>query len=103
MKVSLTLSLFFRLSDEGPSGHDNLYPEFPAEVIKSLATRGEFYFLWLTRCRLTLKINDFRPLWHSRRCGVNAQLGGESVEESWIQVNFMVMSYNAVWQQPIGM
>ncbi len=26
MKVSLTLSLFFRLSDEGPSGHDKFVP-----------------------------------------------------------------------------
>ncbi len=25
------------------------------------------------RRRLSLKMNDFRPLWRSRRCGVNAQ------------------------------
>ncbi len=30
-------------------------------------------------------------------------LDGESVEESWNQVNFMVMSYDAVRRQPIGM
>ncbi len=30
-------------------------------------------------------------------------LGGEGVEESWNQVNFMVMSYDAVRRQPIGM
>ncbi len=30
-------------------------------------------------------------------------LDGESIEESWNQVNFMVMSYDAVWRQPIGM
>ncbi len=30
-------------------------------------------------------------------------LDGESVEESWNQVSFMVMSYDAVRQQPIGM
>ncbi len=45
MKVSLTLSLFFRLSDEGHSGHDKFVPEFPEEVMKSLATRGEFFFV----------------------------------------------------------
>ncbi len=30
-------------------------------------------------------------------------LDGEGVEESWNQVNFMVMSYDAVRRQPIGM
>ncbi len=30
-------------------------------------------------------------------------LDDESVEESWNQVNFMVMSYDAVRRQPIGM
>ncbi len=30
-------------------------------------------------------------------------LDGESVEESWNQVNFMVMSYDAVRRQAIGM
>ncbi len=30
-------------------------------------------------------------------------LDGESVEESWNQVNFMLMSYDAVRRQPIGM
>ncbi len=30
-------------------------------------------------------------------------LDDESVEESWNQVNFMVMSYDAVGRQPIGM
>ncbi len=29
MKVSLTLSLFFRLSDEGHSGHDKFVPRVP--------------------------------------------------------------------------
>ncbi len=82
----------------------NLYPEFPAEVIKSLATRGEFLFFcdWLAAGShwKWMISGHFDTL---AACGVNAQLGGESVEESWIQVNFMVMSYNAVWQQPIVM
>ncbi len=30
-------------------------------------------------------------------------LDGEAVEESWSQVNFMVMSYDAVGRQPIWM
>ncbi len=30
-------------------------------------------------------------------------LDDESVEKSWNQVNFMVMSYDAVRRQPIGM
>ncbi len=30
-------------------------------------------------------------------------LGDESIKKSWNQVNFMVMSYDAVGRQPIGM
>ncbi len=35
-------------------------------------------------------------LWRERRV-----LDDESIEESWNQVNFMVMSYDAVRRQPI--
>ncbi len=37
-----------------------------------------------------------------RRVAVQRVLDGESVEESWNLVHFMVMSYDAVRRQPIG-
>ncbi len=46
MKVSLTLSLFFRLSDEGPSGHDKFVPRVSrgSDVISGNSRRVFFFF-----------------------------------------------------------
>ncbi len=46
MKVSLTLSLFFRLSDEGPSGHDTFVPRDPSGSDQIIGnSRRVFIFL----------------------------------------------------------
>ncbi len=42
--VTDSFSLFSGSLMRDPVVMINLYPEFPAEVIKSLATRGEFLF-----------------------------------------------------------
>jgi len=44
IKVSLTLSLYFRLSDEGPSGHDKFVPRIPrrSDVITGNTRRVYF-------------------------------------------------------------